>query len=263
MPLIYTRMLGEEGLNEQGFQLQYLVPSEQYIMLGVEVFKGQNEQSFGYEGFEISKDSHFVIEDTNYPSLWVAYAKTSFEMGQGTVLTGVSMAEGNSRLNHLDDENAQAYEGKNTLYGLDFTYKYYFTANHAITWQNEYLYREMDGTQYTQNASGQWQGLSLEKAEAGYYTELIYQYDKNWRTGFRYSAINQNEVTVNGNDKSNPEDSYVASAMLEYNPTEFSRLRLQYNHNSSLYDEEGNKNNNNEIILQFNYAIGAHGAHAF
>ncbi len=51
--------------------------------------------------------------------------------------------------------------------------------------------------------------------------------------------------------------------MLEYNPSEFSRLRLQYNHNSSLYNEEGEKNNKDEVVLQFNYAIGAHGAHTF
>ena len=45
-----------------------------------------------------------------------------------------------------------------------------------------------------------------------------------------------------------PDDMYVTSAMLEYNPSEFSRIRLQYNHNSSLYDEEGHKNNKNEFI---------------
>ena len=61
----------------------------------------------------------------------------------------------------------------------------------------------------------------------------------------------------------NEDDMYIATAMLEYNPSEFSRIRLQYNHNSSLYDEHDEKNNKNEIILQFNYAIGAHGAHSF
>ena len=105
--------------------------------------------------------------------------------------------------------------------------------------------------------------FALKKEASGYYTELIYQHDKNYRAGVRYSAINQNEVTVNGNAITQPEDMYVTSAMLEYNPSEFSRIRLQYNHNSSLYDEEGHKNNKNEFIVQFNYAIGAHGAHAF
>ena len=203
------------------------------------------------------------IDDTDFPSLWIAYVKTSFDIGQGTLLAGVSMAQGDSRLNHLEDETPHAVEGETTLYGVDMTYKYYFAADHAITWQSEYIYREMDGTKYAENAAGEWTGVSMLKEQAGYYTELVYQHDKNYRAGFRYSAINQNDVTVNGNAKAQPEDMYVASAMLEYNPSEFSRIRLQYNHNSSLYDEEGHKNNKNEIVLQFNYAIGAHGAHSF
>ena len=51
MPLIYSALLGDHGLNEKGFQLQYVVPAEQYIMVGLEAFKGENERSFGHEGF--------------------------------------------------------------------------------------------------------------------------------------------------------------------------------------------------------------------
>lgn len=288
MPLVYSAILGDHGLTEEGFQFQYVVPSEQYIMIGIEALKGENERSYGNEGFTLGEDDHdhdeeehedhdeheeeghddeghmTSIDDTDFPSLWIAYVKTSFDIGGGTVLAGVSMAKGDSRMNHLEDDNPHAYEGDNTLYGADLTYKYYFAADNAITWQSEYIYRKMDGTQYAENAvSGEWQGVSMKKEQAGYYSELIYQNDKNWRTGIRYSALNQNDITVNGNVKDKPEDMYVTSAMLEYNPSEFSRIRLQYNHNSSLYDEDGEKNNKNEIILQFNYAIGAHGAHSF
>ena len=202
--------------------------------------------------------------DTSFPSLWVAYVKTSFDIGNGTLLAGVSMAQGDSRMNHLEDEESpHAYEGENTLYGVDMTYKYYLAADNAITWQSEYIYREMDGSKYVANPAGEWMNVALKKEQAGFYTELIYQHDKNYRAGLRYSAINQNDITANGKAVAQPDDMYVASAMLEYNPSEFSRIRLQYNHNSSLYDEEGHKNNKNEFIVQFNYAIGAHGAHSF
>jgi len=289
MPLVYSAILGDHGLTEQGFQLQYVVPADQYIMVGLEAFKGENERSFGYEGFTLGEDGHdhdehdeheeegddeehdeheeghmTSVDDTDFPSLWVAYAKTSFDIGGGTLLAGVSMAQGDSRMNHLEDEESpHAYEGENTLYGVDLTYKYYFAADNAITWQSEYIYREMDGTKYVEGQDGEWKDVALNKEQSGYYTELIYQYDKNYRAGVRYSALNQNDITANGNIQKMPDDMYVTSAMLEYNPSEFSRIRLQYNHNSSLYDEEGNKNNKNEIVLQFNYAIGAHGAHSF
>lgn len=280
MPLIYQSLLGDHGLTETGMQLQYVVPAPHYVMIGVEALTGDNEQSFGTEGFapsdvhhdheeEGDEDNHDEaaagVEDTDYPSLWVGYIKTSLDIAGGTMLAGASIAKGDSRINHLEDENPHAFAGDTTFYGADLVYKYYFAADRAITWQSEYLYRELEGTQYVPATDAEvWaKQVDMLKEQGGYYTELIYQHDKNWRAGARYSAISQNDVTVNGKHKPISDDMYIASAMLEYNPSEFSRIRLQYNHNSALYNDEGEKNNKDEIILQFNYAIGAHGAHAF
>ena len=258
-PLVYQALLGDHGLNEVGAQLQYVFPAPHYIMMGVEALEGDNEQSFGTEGF-------MGVEDADQPNLWLGYIKTSLDIGGGTMLAGASIAQGDSRINHLEDEEgAHAFAAETTLYGADLTYKYYFAADHAITWQSEYQYREMDGTQYIPNDAGDaWENeIALNKEQSGYYSELVYQHDRNWRAGVRYSALNQNDITANSIMQDMPDDMYVTSAMAEYNPTEFSRIRLQYNHNSSLYDEDGEKNNKDEIVLQFNYAIGAHGAHAF
>ena len=258
-PLVYQALLGDHGINEIGMQLHYVFPTAYYVMAGVEALQGDNERSYGTEGFG-------TVDDVNQPNLWVGYLKTSFDIGGGTLLGGVSMAKGDSRINHLEDEEeAHAFAGDTTFYGADLVYKYYFAADHAITWQNEYIYREMDGTKYIPSDTGDTfaNQIAQKKEQAGYYTELIYQHDRNWRAGVRYSALNQNDITANIKKLDVPDDMYVTTAMLEYNPSEFSRLRLQYNYNSSLYDEEGDKNNKNEIVLQFNYAIGAHGAHAF
>ncbi len=262
MPLIYMSLLGDHGINEVGAQVQYVMPLPVYVMAGIEALQGDNEQSFGVDAFQ-------DVDEVSAPGLWVGYLKSSFDLGGGTLLGGVSIAKGKSRINHLEDEHeheeemegeeGHAFAGDTTIYGIDLTYKKYFAADHAITWQSEYLYRNMDGTQYDANATG----TSIEKEQAGYYSELVYQYDKNWRTGVRYSAITKNDITPIPEDGPLQDDMYVTSAMLEYNPSEFSRLRLQYNHNSSLYSEEGEKNNKNEVVLQFTYAIGAHGAHAF
>jgi hypothetical protein len=56
---------------------------------------------------------------------------------------------------------------------------------------------------------------------------------------------------------------YKYSAMIDFLPSEFSRIRLQYNYDRSLFTEDLKRKPNNEIILQFNLAIGAHGAHGF
>ena len=49
------------------------------------------------------------------------------------------------------------------------------------------------------------------------------------------------------------------SAMTEYDFTEFSRIRAQFNHDRSDRDNRVN----NEGILQLTFTIGAHGAHPF
>jgi hypothetical protein len=252
-PLIYQALLGDHGINEKGIQLQYIIPSSVYMMVGVEMLRGENEQSFGTEGF-------LDVEDVSQPSLWLGYLKTSFDIADGTLLAGVSMAQGESRIDHLEDEEGpHAFAGDTTLYGIDFVYKKYFSADNAITWQNEYIYRELDGSQYKIDNSS----ILFNKKQAGFYTELVYQHNKHYRAGLRYSAITQNDVVANGMDKDMTDDIAVTSAMIEYNFSEYSRLRLQYNHNGSLYNEDGVKNNKDEILLQFNYSIGAHGAHSF
>jgi hypothetical protein len=46
---------------------------------------------------------------------------------------------------------------------------------------------------------------------------------------------------------------------LEFNPSEFSRFRLQYNRD----DSAGNGQINNELFFQMLLGIGAHAAHSF
>jgi hypothetical protein len=55
-----------------------------------------------------------------------------------------------------------------------------------------------------------------------------------------------------------PGRPYVWTGALEYNPSEFSRIRLQYN-----YDKSDPALADQEILLQLILAVGAHGAHPF
>ena len=48
------------------------------------------------------------------------------------------------------------------------------------------------------------------------------------------------------------------SAMFDWNPSEFSRLRLQY-----AWDQARARGRDQQLMLQYLYSIGAHGAHKF
>ncbi len=81
-----------------------------------------------------------------------------------------------------------------------------------------------------------------------------------WRAGLRYDQVNGNRRTgllALSTIDSRGITPRRASAMLEYNTSEFGRFRLQYNRDWSRGTPD------NQAILQYIISIGAHGAHIF
>lgn len=262
MPLVYESFLGMHGINEKGLQIQWTAPVSTYLMLGAEVLQGENEQMFGNATIGDAEDP--IAKGADAPSLFVAYAKTSFDVGDTTLLAGISYAEGKSRIDHSDDEEPHAVSADSSIYGLDLTLKHYFDSYSFLTWQSEWLMRDIDGTQYDLDGAGAVTGtFDLRKKQAGLYTQLIYQMDQNWKMGVRYDTIYKNDVELGGIDQDMPTDMKKYSAMIEYKTSEFARFRLQYNRNEALYNEDGIRQKIDTIMLQANIAIGAHGAHSF
>ena len=264
MPLVYESFLGTHGINELGAQLQWTAPTPFYIMAGLEVLQGENEQMFGNESVELEDvwtsvgEDH--IEGSDAPSLYVGYVKSSFDVGDTTIFGGLSYAQGDSLINHSEDDEDEAhvFKGDAKLYGADLVVLHALDSYSSFKWQTEWLSRELDGIQYTPIASA-----DVNKEQSGLYTQLIYTHDKNWRMGVRYDTIYQNDILKNGVDENEVDDFDKYSAMVEYHTSEFARFRLQYNHNEAMYDEAGIRQNIDTIMLQANIAIGAHAAHSF
>ena len=264
MPLVYEAFLGMHGINEKGLQLQWMAPTDTYLMLGAEVLQGDNEQMFGNK--TIGDTQAPIVKYADAPSLFVAYAKTSFDIEDTTILAGLSYARGSSRIDHTTDETPHAVGGMSSLYGVDLVVKHYFDSYSFLTWQSEWLGRKIDGTQYNLNPDDTTVVLSspdLTKEQSGLYTQLIYGMSKNWHMGLRYDTIYQNDIEVNNVKVAKPNNFNKYSAMLEYHTSEFARFRLQYNRNNALYNEAGKQQNIDTIMLQANISIGAHAAHSF
>lgn len=262
--LVNKAMFGEHGINEVGVALNWLAPTDFYLDIGVEFLRGANENSFGYEAVSLTEDVN--LAKTSAPNLKVIYAKTGTDIADTAILAGVSYAKGEARINHLsDEENAHAFSGDSTLYGADLTVKIPFDSYSDLTWTTEYIKREMEGTRFIpNNAKDAWsKELGLSKNQSGIYSSLVYKMDNDWAMGLRYDEILENDVVVNAKNANKTDDMNKYSAMIEYNFSEYNKLRLQYNRDNSLYNEEGKHIQNNEIILQLNLAIGSHGAHSF
>lgn len=262
-PLIYQGVFGSHGLLEKGVQATWLAPTSNYLLLGAEVLQGENEQSFGTKA--IPKVSQAGQVDG--AGLAVGFVKTGFDLGNTSWMAGASYGAGKMRLDHsTDEEGPHAKAGSVAITGLDLTGKYFLDATRYVMWQSEYIKRELTNGLVANydSAADLATGFPkpLSQNQSGYYSQLIWKFAPQWRTGIRYDAIDQNSIKVAGTDKNTPYGDRN-TVMVEYNPTEFSRIRLQYAQNGAFFTEENERKRFDEVLLQFNMAIGAHGAHSF
>ena len=154
VPLVFEAMFGQEGLNDEGLQLQWVAPTDFYLMAGIEAMQGSNENSFG---------------DTDGINLMVSYLKSAVDIDDmTTLLGGVTYMQGKNSF------------GDTKIYGADLTLKTNFDSYSSLTWQNELLYREKDFEN----------GLVAD--QAGLYSQLVYDYNQNWSGGIRYDTLFKN-----------------------------------------------------------------------
>jgi hypothetical protein len=242
-PLNYNFFLGEEGLIEKGVQMTYLPDLPFYLVLGAEALQGDNTILFGPEA-------------ASGPHAFTGFAKSSVDFLQNhTLLFGGSVVTGKTKTDSFKEDTE--FSGDSTLYGLELTYKWKPSRSNSLTVQSEYLYRPQKG-ELTDNIASVTD--PLQRYQDGLYIQALYQWER-WRFGARYDrmGIFKDEVVLAGTDLEYGQKPYRYTGSVEFNPTEFSRLRLQYNYDHTARDGE----TNNEIFLQLILAIGAHGAHPF
>ncbi len=250
-PLIYNLLFGEHNILEKGIQLSYIPTLPHYLEFGIEALAGENEGSFGYAGFEIGDKK---VEDETNPSLIVAYLKSSVDIKDISTLIGISYATGSSNFNHGD----HAFSGDTKIYGADLTIKYPIDSYSTISWQSEYLYRDLSGDRYGLLEDESVKISKMDKEQSGLYSELSYK-NRDFRVSARYDLVNKN--VANSIKTTKNLDGY--SLAFDYLPSEFSRVRFEYSEDSSKFSEVGANETLKEFMVVFNFTIGAHKAHSF
>jgi hypothetical protein len=102
----------------------------------------------------------------------------------------------------------------------------------------------------------------LKRKQDGYYIQGIYRFYR-WGVGARYDALSPTMSTFKIGDNQREdvhETPWRTTGTIEFNPSEFTRIRLQLTHDKS---DTLTKRTNDEAILQFNFTVGAHPAHTF
>lgn len=147
--------------------------------------------------------------------------------------------------------------GDSSLYGLEAVWKWK-SGHQKLSLQGEYLYLVQNGNLI--DVAAAVPDESLKRHQDGAYLQAMYHLDR-WGAGVRYDRMEifSDTFEQGGVLQKFSGKPWRLTGSMEYNPTEFSRIRAQFTHDRS--DRNGLVNN--EGILQFTFSIGAHGAHAF
>jgi hypothetical protein len=258
VPLAYQAFLGGQYKTD-GVQLKWIAPLEHYVELGAEAGNGDP-----FPGSPRSK---------NGAGSSVVYARTGGDIGEShSWLAGVSLLQtrAQDRVSTATVASGEdvdvAFSGKSRVAAADFVWKYAPNGNPRTTnfkLQGEYLWRKEEG-----NLAALADGLPVfagdstyKSRQGGWYLQGVYQFMPMWRAGVRYDRLDPGSVDYGGNPPLLQASGFApkrAAAMLDWSPSEFSRVRLQF---AQAKTAEGVTDN--QWFVQYILGLGAHGAHKY
>lgn len=243
-----NRAFLDGNYGDDGVQISAVLPTDFYSEVGGGIYRGDDFPGGDASGSDIGS--------------WTAYGRVGGDIGDKTSwragLSTLQVEEGTRSAN----EDMLTFTGKSGLYVADARLVYAPTGNNAdqeIIFQGEYFIRDEDGI-YNDDDAGTGD-VAYDDSQSGWYAQGIYKFAPAWRVGARYSQLYAGDVPAGlvgsaiDDEGHNP---WAAAAMVDWTPSEFSRLRAQYNR-----EELADGQDDNQIILQYIMSIGAHGAHAY
>src|SRR5712691_5712155 len=255
-PLAYKAFLGGR-LNDDGVQLRWIAPTDLFLELGSELGRGRT-----FPGSDPSK---------NGAGAWTLFGHVGGDIGASTAWrAGLSFLRTSPRDRAFDDVDllgnavTNSFSGRSDLWIADFIMKWEPGGNPTVNsfkLQGEYFRRKESGDLNFNNvASGDY-----SSRQSGWYLQGVYQFMPQWRAGYRYDRLSHGSVT-NGIGLTAADSPLLLTdynptrntLMLDWSPTEFSRIRLQLASDKSRVGVS-----DRQLLLQYIYSLGAHGAHRF
>ena len=253
-PLINS-YLGTDGLRPPGAQVSWLLPLPIFVQLVGEVFSVAAPDSSTNPQFpqQLSTFGGGRRTDLTYAGELKFFVPTSESL---SFLGGLNAATGLTP-GLVQGQSYQA--ARSMLYGADLYVKYK-PPNQAVTyfslaWTTEYFLRTIAGTPGAENGSNRL-------TDGGFYTQVVVQFARRWFVGIRQDLLGWPSSELQ------PRISRTALNLTFY-PSEFSKLRASVEYeapdaNASRIQQLSLSHVNTvAAFLQFEVAIGAHGAHKF
>ncbi len=254
-PLAYQAFLGTQ-LGEDGLQVKWLAPTDTYLELGAEIGRGRS-----FPGSD---------RDKNGAGASAIFAHAGGDAGVSqSWRVGLSLLQTSPQNRQYSDVDAagdtvkNAFTGNSRLWVADFVWKYAPNGDPSYSnfkLQGEYLRRREEGN-LAYNVDVLPVTSNYASTQSGWYVQGVYQFVPHWRVGLRTERLSSGgtDYGVNNANLLRPDYSPTKnSVMVDYSPSEFSRLRLQFAQDKSRQGVA-----DNQVFLQYIMSLGAHGAHLY
>lgn len=258
-PLIYRGLFGNQ-LIDDGMQFTYIAPTDTFLQFGTELLSGSRFPAAGR---------------SNGVGAWTVFVDVGGDIGiEHSWQLGISHWQADDIDGRESGDHAHggsttteipSFSGESKINALDLVYKCAPNGNpmnQNFKLQFEYFDRKEDGL-VTMLNSVPMETTSYDGHQKGGYVQATVKFKQQWQTGVRYDQLDSNNrgsdagvLSESGLDNEGHTPKRY-SAMLEWLPSEFSRVRLQYNKDKS-YEQT-----DNQVFLQYTMSLGSHSAHQF
>lgn len=249
-PVVLSRFFGGDGLRSQGARIAWLMPADWYseLYFGIQNPKGETVTSFlNVPGEDIGGHTLIDRDARNFSDLlYTARWLNGFDVSDS-----VSM---NFGVSGLWGPNASGTTTDTAIYGADLYLKWQPAYTQRgfpfVSWHTEVLERR-----YEAGDPGDPAQETLK--DRGLFTQALWGFKPGWVAGLRWEYATADDDTA-----ADPlrDTRKRLSPNLTWYPTEYSKLRLQYNRD---WTEHLPEKTADSLWLQWEFSLGSHAAHVF
>ncbi len=276
-PIINSRVFGPDGLRQTGARVAWLTPLPWYseLYFGMQNAGGETAGSFlasegiiaerPIAGRPFTERSTQNLGDMLYSARWL----NGFELSEEwTAQVGASAVYG---------PNFTGSGGDTWIYGGDVRLKWQPARNERgypfLLLQSEIIRRDFNADSQihpgVDGVLGTGDDVLLGRQSLhdwGFYAQALWGFHTDWAAGIRYEyvtgsgdGVDSSGVTVSHNSDPFRDTRYRISPLIQWQPTHFSRVRLQYNYDHATHlDKEAHS-----VWLGVELLLGAHPAHNY
>jgi hypothetical protein len=276
-PGIISRFFGGDGMRAPGARLSWLTPLPWYseFLASVQNANGETMPSFlaNEEVFEerpiggrpFTDVSVKSLNDLAYMGRWVNSWAITDEITTKFGLSG------------LFGPNATGTSGYTQIYGTDLKLTWrpvnHFRGWPFLLWESELIGRWYKAAPFFDDSDPS-NVIDLRKqtlVDWGFYTQALYGFYYRWAGGLRYEydgGRNPSVLRFENRGRDPFRDNRLRlSPLVMFQPTEFSRIRLQYNYDTAThleFDGLGSRAKDaHSVWMGFEVLIGTHPAHRY